>query len=372
MPPFDARAAAWPHTAGAGGFDTLDVDAIWSPGDFARYWIESSAGGEHRSWTIEFALPLLPPPLAPPFGPTFADAASGFVRMTNATSHTLGDHKQGYWTRYCHYPVALRIRLQRHDDGEQFTVDVPTQVQAHVWQQRVDTEPTFGIDFLFRVLIEVDRLLDELLLVVKPPSAWSVFQNGMRVDVGLELQPPAQLQVFEVDTPFGRQPAFWLPATLRANGQEALACRFLITWRRSPLLLTMGVLRIEGRHPDDPNRWVQVQLVAARRGAEQVVDRDRLGPGLRRGMTEQEFVAAVHGTPGDRYRVADAAGRCVELLCAECPGPLPRLVGVFEGQRLLYCNHPGQVGLFLRLRGFGDGPYRPENRVQIAPDGQPR
>jgi len=58
---------------------------------------------------------------------------------------------------------------------------VPTQVQAHVWQETVDTDPEFGIDFLFRALLQVRRLLDELLDVVRPPSVWSVIGNGMRV-----------------------------------------------------------------------------------------------------------------------------------------------------------------------------------------------
>lgn len=364
MAPFDAHAETWPHSDGAGGFDRLDVDAVWSAGDFARYWIESAAGGERCTWTIELSLPSVPGPLTAPFGPQFGDPASGFVRAANALSQTeSGSVDRSIWARYCWYPVDLRVQLQRHEDGECLEVVVPTQAQAHVWQPRVDAEPTFGIDFLFRVLIKVDRLLDALLSVVKPPSTWSVLQKGMRVEVGLELHPLPQPEVFEIDTPFGRQPAFWLPATLRANDQVALECRFLITWRRSPLLLTMGVLRIEGHHPDDPGRWVTVQLIAARRGSEPVIDRDRLGRGLRRGMTEEQFVAAVHGTAGDRYRVRNAAGRVIDLVSVQGADPPVDLVGAFEQQRLLYCNHGGMVSLFLKLRGFDDRPYRSENRV---------
>jgi len=357
-PAFDGE-KPWPPLQEAGGFDSLDPDAIWSAGDFVRYAIEATAEGATHAWTLELALPTVP-------GPAPERFLSGFVRTRSAISNTKRDKATNtHFTWYAWYPVALRLRLEKARTGEVFTTEVPTQGHAHVWQQRVDTNAEFGIRELFWHLLEVDRLLEELLAVVKPPSMWSVVGNGMSVSVALKLHRPDVLEVIEVDTPFGRVPAFWLPATLMANGQEALECRFLITWRRSPLLLSMGVLRIEGRHPDDANRRVDVHVIAARRGqADQVPDRDDLGPaGVRKGMSEPAFVAALDGKFVQRYRVTSASGAIVDLVVVEHGMPPRSIVGAFEDGRLLYCSHAGHVSAFLEHRGFAPGPYRKENLV---------
>ncbi|MEZ5962208.1 MAG: hypothetical protein R3F56_00050 [Planctomycetota bacterium] len=363
------RGITWPALPADAACDELDEDAVWSAGDLVHYRIEATTGQTPRTWSLEISLPELPEPLREP---QFADTVSGFLRVANAHNQVLTDSSGRSLTRYSRAPVVLRVRLTCDQSGEAIATDVATVAEAHVWQETVDTRPEFGIHFLFHSLLRVDRLLGELVAIVRPPSAWSVIGNGMRVGVRLELHADLRSPVVEVATPLGLVPAFWLPGTLYANEQRALDCRFLITWRRSPLLPSLGVLRIEGHHPDDDGKRVLATVVAARRGRYAAPDRDDLGMGLRKGITEAEFVAALGGRRDTVYRVPGADGATVDLVFVDCPAPLGRLVGAFQSGRLSFCNSPGRVGRFLERRGFAPGPYRSEFVVEPRSPDQDR
>tara|TARA_R110002094_G_scaffold10233_16_gene19982 strand:- start:1010 stop:2212 length:1203 start_codon:yes stop_codon:yes gene_type:complete len=368
----DNLASPWPHAAPS--IDALDPEAIWSAGDYVRYRVESNATGERREWQLELALPELPPEITAAQYPGFmryADPASGTVRMRNAFANSLSNEKPG--SRAFRYvrDADYRVTCTRLDGTGSFVITVPMQAQAHVWQSTVDAKPGLGLSFLFRVLMQVDRLMEELLDIVRPPSMLSVLSNGMKVYVDLELQQPDPLEVIEVETPIGRVPAFWLPATITANGQPALNCRFLITWIQSPLLLPVGVLRIEGHHPDNQDKRIVAHLIDARRGDPDAATKrsNELGPpGIHRGMTEPEFLAQAGKQPIQRYRLHHPQrNESVDLLVVDLDQPWGRYVAVLCSGRLVYGCHPGWVHSYLRYRDYDvtNGPYSKHNQVSI-------
>jgi hypothetical protein len=297
----------WPHAAN--NIAPLDPEAIWSDGDYVRYRVASNADGKLREWQLEFSLPELPPDISLTKYPghrQYADPASKTIRMRNAFPNSMSDKATGKRSFRYARSAPMRVTCTRLDGTGEVAVDVSTQHQAHVWLSSVDAKPGLALSFLFGVLMKVDRLMEELIAVVRPPSMLSVLTNGMKIYVGLELHRPEQIEVLQVDTPLGRVPAYWLPATITANNQKALDCRFLITWVQSPLLLTVGVLRIEGHHPDDPEKRIVAHLIDAQRGdpIAAKATNNELGPkGVHTGMTEREFLTMVAQPIHDRYRL---------------------------------------------------------------------
>ena len=73
-----------------------------------------------------------------------------------------------------------------------------------------------------------------------------------------------KLETVTRPTPMGELPSTWVPFALDANNEPALDCRALVTWKRWPLLLSAGVLRVEAHHPDDPKKRIPIRLIEAR------------------------------------------------------------------------------------------------------------
>ena len=66
-----------------------------------------------------------------------------------------------------------------------------------------------------------------------------------------------------------------------------------MTWKRSPLLLTVGVLRIEAHHPGDPTKRLSARVIEAERGTPPLTIPGDLGGGLRVGMPEAQVAISL-------------------------------------------------------------------------------
>ncbi|MFT4515861.1 MAG: hypothetical protein ACI89X_001441 [Planctomycetota bacterium] len=156
---------------------------------------------------------------------------------------------------------------------------------------------------------------------------------------------------------------------ISANGQKVLDCKFLITWIQSPLLLTVGVLRIAGHHPDTPERRIVAHLIDARRGSSEANVSKSLGPlGVRIGMTELKFLTAVAQAPVVRYRLHHPDGKeSVDLVGVDMDKPWGRFFGVFRHGVLNYGAHGSWVASYLKHRGYElqYGPFQAKNRVPV-------
>lgn len=347
-------------------FDPLDRDAIWGEGDRVVYRVESNASGELVGWTLALSMPTLPEPGA---AWAVADPVAGYVRVLAPRQSFAGEGGLSDVPAYILYfdDAALHVRMTREDTGEVFDTVVESDALAHVYSESVASFPDLGIRDLLLVLLKVDRFVDELMEVVQPPSVMSVILAGGQVRLSLDFQverrnagevPPIESEI--VDSPFGPVEAFWLPMTLLANGQPALECRFLITWRHSPLLPSAGVLRIDAHHPAEPERKVAAWLVEARRGRGAEPDRDALGLGFRRGMSEAEALTLAFNTVGERRvaRPSDPSNskdrvEVVELI-DEVDDKMYRAPcqAVFRNGRLWYVGRDHDIDQFLALRGF--------------------
>lgn len=339
-----APPAGW---EGAGPMDPMDAAAIWGVGDSVAYAVDVTAPDLRRHYTFTLTIVGLPPPRS--VDRCMADPVHGRVLTATARQNfqwgpVLALHHWG--------EAAIRARLVG-DDGTDCERTFQHEATAHFHQESMDVGCLVDTRELFRSLLGLDCMLEELLTVVRPPSAWSVLTRFGRIQVALDWPRAPHAAIVEEDTPLGRVPTLWLPVTLDANGQPALDGRVQFTWKRSPLMLSAGVLRIEAWRPDDPTRRVTVRLIGAVRGTPaDVVPPDALGHGLRVGMTLAEANAVVQGKGQEtlqRGRLAD--GSVVELVHVDAPW-IWLFVVVADG-RLLFASAGDHACLvFLQQRGF--------------------
>ncbi|MCR9247831.1 MAG: hypothetical protein NXI31_22615 [bacterium] len=232
----------------------LDENRIAAVGDRASYEVVQHTGDEPRRWVFDLELVELPPVLTLPIP---ADPMSGRVRTDRGHWQSIGGSDEPVG---CSYRGAGKVRIAMHDPDRHARVrTVATTVQLHVAQSDVDQWVELGLVELLNLVLRVDFAHERLLDVVRRPSLASVLTRLGRVDITVGF-PEAGRERLTVRSPFGDVPAVWIPMALEANGEPALDCRVLLTWKRWPLQLSGGVLCLEGCHPDAPERRVTVRL----------------------------------------------------------------------------------------------------------------
>ena len=249
----------------ASRFDPMDAEALWSAGDRVVYEITSEIGSRRYRWEAALRLPVVPglgfeSDFLPP------DPVSGRV-MTRSAIHMYTAFKRQVACVIYRNPITpVQVTVTDKRNGEVFGSEVRTQGVAHLWQQSVTSGAGFGVVKLLNVMQRTKHLFQLLMEVVKPPSLASILRKFGSISLRAKLK-TENLTVVSRVTPFGTLPTVWVPVRISANGEPALDCQFLVTWIRSPLLLSVGVLRIEARHPDDPRKLVVVRLIEAKRGS---------------------------------------------------------------------------------------------------------
>ncbi|MFN0059019.1 MAG: hypothetical protein ACKVX7_11225 [Planctomycetota bacterium] len=118
---------------------------------------------------------------------------------------------------------------------------------------------------LFQTLQAVPELKSIVMAAIQKPSLWSMARfGGVKVSIRNEFGNVARSTEPHPAVP-DATPVYSFPMTLVANQQDALNCLVTVTHPGRPLTLCAGLLAIDGVHPNDPSRRVEVRLVAARR-----------------------------------------------------------------------------------------------------------
>ncbi|HLQ37151.1 MAG TPA: hypothetical protein VK348_05095 [Planctomycetota bacterium] len=344
--PAEAPASNW----AAGELAVMDQEAIWGVGDEVCYEIVIDSGDQHRRLWFTLTNTAIEPPVRAESA--LPDPISGMVRTYSAHMHFESRDEQGQpLSLLVSYDGRARLHARLADERGracEATFSAPT--MAHLAQQDVGQACYEGVGDIIGILCKIDCFLDELLLVARRPSLASILVRFGRVAVELRW-PQAAAETVEQDTPFGRLPTLWVPATFDANGEPALDGRVQFTWRRSPLLLACGVLQIELWRPDDPRQRVTIRLVGARRGVPPDDLHGELCHGLRIGMSLAAVLAATGAQPASEQCGRLADGRMVARRVLRTPGGA-RFDCVFADDCLLYAFIGPVVDYWLRLRGF--------------------
>ena len=124
-----------------------------------------------------------------------------------------------------------------------------------------------GARELFRLVLTVPELDALLMAVAKRPPLWSMI-GGLRLTLvwSDELARSLENARFEHDS------------RIEANGRVALVGRVVRGVSAAPLMLVAGVVGIEARHPDRPDRRAAVTVVGARRGTGACLFTEAIGP----------------------------------------------------------------------------------------------
>lgn len=250
--------------AGGHGVAALDTERVAQVGDFVRYEVEVHSGDAfvHR-WSLDLELLVLPDARRFPKKARSFDPVSGRLRTKRGSwAHTkLGELLDQEVVTYRGDGV-VRVRLTDQEGGVAES-EVSAGVFMHVWQRESTHLTPLGVDDLLRAMLRVDFTRSRLLEVIRTPSLLSLAKNLGQVSVMLGFPGELPAAVMQ-DTAVGRVPVVWVPMSLDANGEPALDCKMLMTWKQWPLLLSAGVIQLEAHHPDDPLKRVSVRLVEAR------------------------------------------------------------------------------------------------------------
>lgn len=117
---------------------------------------------------------------------------------------------------------------------------------------------------LLELISDTPELESFMKEVIALPSLLSLVRHGgLRTIVTLDFSTE-----FRTRSMHGPLEVYGDRLTIEANGTLALDARAFHTWRQSPLLLTAGIIRVEGHHPTDPERRVVLEVVGAERGGD--------------------------------------------------------------------------------------------------------
>ena len=127
-----------------------------------------------------------------------------------------------------------------------------------------------SVGTLLRLWQENDALRDLLERVVGRPSALAMLRAALTFDfsysVAVELT-AAEEQPVDLPHPIGTLDGSLVPMAIAAAGQSLLLVDVHFVECAAPLSVGMGLISFRGVHPTDPERWIAVDLVGARRAS---------------------------------------------------------------------------------------------------------
>ncbi len=237
------------------GFDDLSKEGVWGVGDRVVMSVRFDDHGEYDVWFVTIEI--------------VARDREGEVTLGGVPgAQEIGE----IWfdgmgrARYYRGDAELEIGVYVRDGQLMASSRVHMRLLARVDQENADSGLPLGVEEIFGIVINTPTLRDILMDVARVPSPWSILTHaGVTVTASVAVAKTRKTR--EMDTPFGLQPCRWMGIGLDANGEPALDCEVLFTWKRSPLLLCAGAIEIQAQHPDDAERRLTIQLVGARRGS---------------------------------------------------------------------------------------------------------
>jgi hypothetical protein len=262
----------------AAGFDPLDPTAEWRERDRALLRVElhdtSRGSARVRGWSV--ALGIAEPP--GPIGPVQRSWYEIDGERIEQTSRLL--------------PTLVLVRAEDAEEVDVSVSELPElylrrglfELCAELERLRALAEPAepsqatrnelaglqahgiLALVSFLRLMQENESLADVLWTVVRKPSWIKVLlQGGVRLSVEANFDASMRIAT-PLQPPLDALPAYAIPLSLALNGREALVCRLVVCPPEPPLRLVAGIVRIEGTHPDHPERRVVVQLQGARLG----------------------------------------------------------------------------------------------------------
>jgi hypothetical protein len=116
----------------------------------------------------------------------------------------------------------------------------------------------------FMQLIQNDDSLSKVLwAVIKKPSVFAVLFGKVTLGIDPDFE-RAVLESAGLPEPLAELQAFRLPIHVDINDERALEAELLACPSKPPLHMAAGLIRLEGSHPEHPERRVVIELVGAR------------------------------------------------------------------------------------------------------------
>jgi hypothetical protein len=118
----------------------------------------------------------------------------------------------------------------------------------------------------FEVVQNSPGLSDIFFNVVDLPSAWSILRNRGIKSVGILFARKGLMQTSAAlwDLPESAS-AYHFPIDLHLNDHPALNLTFVVTSPQPPLLASAGVVGLLAEKPDDPEKYLTLRILSARR-----------------------------------------------------------------------------------------------------------
>jgi hypothetical protein len=125
-----------------------------------------------------------------------------------------------------------------------------------------------ALESYFNVVQNTPGLSDILFDILDLPSAWSMIRNGGIKDVEFHFERERVEEANGAEwgvREFG--PAYHLPFVIKLNKQTALNLTFVVTSPNPPLLACAGVVGLLAEKPGQPQNYLTLRVVSARRAA---------------------------------------------------------------------------------------------------------
>lgn len=280
-PPPPAAPAIDPAVLGDAAFDPVAADAPWQPHERATLRVELHEGDRVREWSI--ALDVLAPPTEE-FRVTgvrysiddervqlFSQALQVATLVRERGSERLEADTSmipELFLRRGFFDLAEETLRLSGGDGE-FSEEEGAALSKEARHQYayLFVQGVGGLAALLQVVQRSESLSDVLWAVVRKPSWLSVLFRGGSVELSIDADfSKAERVASGLPPPLDGLPAYAIPIELTLNGSPALACRMIACPPGPPLRLLGGIVRLEGVHPDHPQRRVVVSVVGGRLG----------------------------------------------------------------------------------------------------------
>ncbi len=250
------------------GFDVFE-DSVWPrPGDSVLYRLEGAQSGERHEWYVRMSIEAAPSQLE-----TYRLSlrlATGEVERHELELETLpalvevyevGTHEVGR-TRF--YLPRECFEWTPFDWGQPNGLPIDPEKRTRAVLVSLAT-----LAPLFSAAVDDPTLGDIMRRAIGPPPLWKLAIGellGRSPSFHYEDATDIETAVEEWPSPIGSIPTTVVDGEVRYGRDPLMTLRVWYSESRPPFHVGLGIIRLEGRHPEDPSRWVRGELIGAQRG----------------------------------------------------------------------------------------------------------